>query len=105
MITPLFINTSKWGCYLFFALINFAYVPFIWFCYPETAGRSLEEIDIIFATAYDQKKLPFRVAQELPKLSLAEVEEHGVKLGLYGEDDQLKPVTVLNEKDESITEV
>lgn len=82
MFTPIFINRSKWGCYLFFACINFLYVPVIYFFYPETAGRSLEEIDIIFAKAYVEKKAPFVVAQELPKLSTKEIEEEGARLGL-----------------------
>ena len=82
MFTPIFINRSKWGCYLFFAIINFLYVPIIYFFYPETAGRSLEEIDIIFAKAYVEKKAPFVVAQELPKLSNKEIEEEGARLGL-----------------------
>lgn len=83
MFTPIFINRSKWGCYLFFALINFLYVPIIYFFYPETAGRSLEEIDIIFAKAYVDGKAPYIIAQELPKLSNKEIEEEGARLGLH----------------------
>lgn len=89
MFTPIFINRSKWGCYLFFALINFAYVPFIYFFYPETAGRSLEEIDIIFAKAYDEKKMPYIVAQEMPKLSNHEIELEGARLGLHDVTDAI----------------
>ena len=88
MFTPIFINQSKWGCYLFFALINFIYIPVIYFYYPETAGRSLEEIDIIFAKAHVENKAAYRVAQELPKLSTKEIEEEGIKLGLYEEEEE-----------------
>lgn len=87
MFTPIFINRTKWGCYLFFAIINLIYIPFIYFFYPETAGRSLEEIDIIFAKAYVEKKPAFIVAQELPKLSNQEVEAEGIRLGLYNEEE------------------
>lgn len=86
MFTPIFINRSRWGCYLFFAVINFLYIPVIYFYYPETAGRSLEEIDIIFAKGFVENKRPFVVAQELPKLSIKEVEEEGERLGLYDEE-------------------
>ncbi|EGV63627.1 sugar transporter-like protein [Yamadazyma tenuis] len=86
MFTPIFIAKSNWGCYLFFAAMNFAFVPIIFFFYPETAGRQLEEIDIIFAKAYVDKRQPWRVAATLPKLSLTEIEEYGNQLGLYDGD-------------------
>ena len=86
MFTPIFIQDAGWGCYLFFACINFLYLPVIFFFYPETAGRTLEEIDIIFAKSYTDKTAAWRVAANLPKLSLAEIEDHGNALGLYDDD-------------------
>ena len=86
MFTPPFISASGWGCYLYFAVMNFLFVPIIFFFYPETAGRSLEEIDIIFAKAYVEKRQPWRVAATLPKLSLQEVEDESKSLGLYDDD-------------------
>lgn len=90
MFTPIFINQSKWGCYLFFAIMNFIYVPFIYFFYPETAGRSLEEIDIIFAKSYVEKTPAYIVAQKMPKLSNKEIEEEGKRLGLHDVTDNLE---------------
>ena len=101
MFTPIFIEDAGWGCYLFFACINFAYFPVIYFFYPETAGRSLEEIDIIFAKAHVDKTMPWRVAANLPKLSLAEIEDHGNALGLY--DDDLEKEDELEKDDEEQT--
>ncbi|KAM9891727.1 hypothetical protein OXX79_010518, partial [Metschnikowia pulcherrima] len=49
-------------------------------------GRTLEEIDIIFAKAHVDGRQPWRVAATLPKLSLKEVQEHGTQLGLYDND-------------------
>ncbi|OUT23727.1 hypothetical protein CAS74_000089 [Pichia kudriavzevii] len=72
MFTPIFINRTRWGCYLFFAAMNFIYVPIIYMFYPETAGRSLEEIDIIFAKAFVEKK---------PALL------EGIELGLYEDEN------------------
>ncbi|KAK7679556.1 sugar transporter-like protein [Cerrena zonata] len=86
MFTPLFMDQADWGCYLFFALMNFCFVPIIFFFYPETAGRSLEEIDIIYAKAYTDKRQAWRVAATLPKLSLQEIEDQGTQLGLYDND-------------------
>ncbi|OQD72648.1 hypothetical protein PENDEC_c020G02819 [Penicillium decumbens] len=82
MFTPVFSSTSGWGIYLFFALINFIGVPFAWFFYPETAGRDLEEVDIIFAKAHVDKKWPFQIAQQLPKLSVDQIAEMQRELGL-----------------------
>lgn len=86
MFTPVFIEQADWGCYLFFALINCIWLPIIFFFYPETAGRSLEEIDIIFAVAHDEKKWPFIVAHQMPKLSPEEVRNEANRLGIGLED-------------------
>lgn len=86
MFTPIFINRSRWGCYLFFAIMNLLYIPVIYFFYPETAGRSLEEIDIIFAKAYDENKYSFIIANEMPKLNTQQIEIEGERLGLYEEE-------------------
>ncbi|VUG17678.1 STL1 [Brettanomyces bruxellensis] len=86
MFTPIFINQTRWGCYLFFALVNFLYVPIIYFFYPETAGRSLEEIDIIYAKAYTEHKSVVGVAKTMPRLTFAEVEEAGKSLGIHDID-------------------
>ncbi|KAG0671658.1 sugar transporter-like protein [Pichia californica] len=101
MFTPIFINRSKWGCYLFFAVMNFLYIPIIYFFYPETAGRSLEEIDIIFAKAYVENKAPFIVANELPKLSNKDIEEEGKRLGLHDVTDNIQSFDQKSSVDET----
>ncbi|EST08561.1 General substrate transporter [Kalmanozyma brasiliensis GHG001] len=83
MFTPLFISSTRWGAYLFFALMNFLWIPIIYFFYPETAGRRLEEIDLIFAKAHIEHKPAYRVAKEMPKLSAAEIEAEAEKIGLF----------------------
>lgn len=47
---PMFANL-RWQTYVVFAVCNFAWVPLIYLFYPETGGRSLEEVDILFAGA------------------------------------------------------
>lgn len=86
MFTPIFMDTSAWGAYLFFAVMNYLFIPVIFFFYPETAGRTLEEIDIIFAKAHVDGSQPWRVAATMPKLTLKEIEEQGTQLGLYDGD-------------------
>ena len=48
MITPVSFSSIKWKTYLVFAVINAAMVPTVYFFYPETRLRSLEEVDSLF---------------------------------------------------------
>ena len=82
MFTPLFSNTSGWGLYLFFALFNFIGLVFGFFFYVETAGRESEEIDIVYARAHVEKRMPWRVANDMPKLTFEEIIQQSRELGL-----------------------
>lgn len=48
MITPVAFNSIGYQTYIIFAVINAFMVPSVYFFYPETAYRSLEEMDGIF---------------------------------------------------------
>jgi hypothetical protein len=48
MMTPSVMGDLGWKGYLIFTIFNAAFVPVIYFFYPETTGRRLEEIDAIF---------------------------------------------------------
>lgn len=48
MITPVLINRLDWKTYLIFMCTNLAFVPIIYFMYPETSNMSLEAIDSLF---------------------------------------------------------
>ncbi|KAI9849863.1 MAG: hypothetical protein M1837_000077 [Sclerophora amabilis] len=48
MITPVAFETIGYQTYIIFAVINAFIVPVVYFFYPETAYRSLEEMDAIF---------------------------------------------------------
>ena len=49
MITPVAFSTIGYKTYIIFAVINGALIfPVVYFFYPETAYRSLEEMDTIF---------------------------------------------------------
>lgn len=106
MFTPPFTAASSWGCYLFFAIINGLFIPTVYFFYPETAGRSLEEIDLIFAKGFLENKSYVRAAKELPHLSEAEIDQMGKEYGFSPEDDeggQLKDAR-LGEKEGELAE-
>lgn len=76
------ITNIGWGTYLFFAIVNACFLPVIWIFYPETANRSLEEIDIIFAKGNVEKMSYVKAAAEMPFLSDAEVESEAIRYGL-----------------------
>lgn len=82
MVTPIMIDNIGWGTYLFFAAINACFLPIIYFFYPETAGRSLEEIDIIFAKGFVENISYIKAAEDLPLLSEEQVEQEAIKYGL-----------------------
>ncbi|GAB7345827.1 hypothetical protein MBLNU457_4084t1 [Dothideomycetes sp. NU457] len=66
MITPVAFSTIGYQTYIIFAVINAAIVPCVWFFYPETAYRSLEEMDEIFnktTNIFDVVK----VARDMPR--------------------------------------
>ncbi|TFK49224.1 putative sugar transporter [Heliocybe sulcata] len=48
-ITPPVISNIGWRTYIIFAVFNFANVVIAWYWFPETAGRTLESIDYLFA--------------------------------------------------------
>jgi len=48
MITPISFTSIGYKTYIIFAVINAFIFPVVYFFYPETAYRSLEEMDIIF---------------------------------------------------------
>lgn len=48
MMTPSTMDSQGWKGYLIFTVFNFSFLPFIYFFYPETSGRRLEQIDAIF---------------------------------------------------------
>lgn len=67
MITPVAFKSIGSYTYTIFAVINALMLPVIFFLYPETSGRSLEEMDRIFAlsnpwTPWDVVK----IAKDLP---------------------------------------
>ncbi|KAK3497386.1 sugar transporter [Neurospora hispaniola] len=86
MVTPIMVDKIGWGTYLFFAVMNGCFLPIIYFFYPETANRSLEEIDIIFAKGFVENMSYVTAAKELPHLTAEEIEVYANKYGLVDRD-------------------
>ncbi|EAS34518.3 sugar porter (SP) family MFS transporter [Coccidioides immitis RS] len=89
MITPVMLEGIGWGTYLFFAVVNACFLPIIYFFYPETARRSLEEIDLIFAKGFTENTSYVTAAKNLPYLSEQEIREMMIQYGLASNDGSL----------------
>lgn len=87
MITPILLAHIHWRTYLLFALVNAAFLPLIYATYPETARRSLEEIDLIFAKGYVEKMGYVRAARELEVLDDEGVDRMARVYGLVGGEE------------------
>ncbi|CDS14393.1 hypothetical protein LRAMOSA06562 [Lichtheimia ramosa] len=83
MITPPAIANIGYGIYVIFAIFNFLFIPIVYFFYPETKGRSLEELDVVFAKAYEENVSPVKMAYKMPKLEGAALER---ELARYFDD-------------------
>ncbi|KAJ4523683.1 hypothetical protein HRR93_000332 [Exophiala dermatitidis] len=57
-ITPIGIQNLHWKFYIVWTVLNASFIPLMYFFYPETAGRSLEDIDDYYRT--NQPLLVFR---------------------------------------------
>lgn len=51
MVTPIAIRNIGWQYYILFAVIAACIPVSVYFLYPETMGRNLEEIDLMFKQA------------------------------------------------------
>lgn len=87
MITPVMTSNIGWATYLVFAVLNACFLPFIYFFYVETAKRSLEEIDLIFAKGYLEKISYVRAAKELPYLTDADIDAQAREYGFHSDSD------------------
>lgn len=84
-----------------FALANAIFLPIIWVFYPETSGRTLEELDVLFAHSYltyvpyfrndikanqfiNSKRRPTIIAEELPKLTDHQINVMTEKYDIHG---------------------
>ncbi|KAJ5469296.1 Sugar transporter STL1 [Penicillium diatomitis] len=91
MITPVMVASIGWGTYLFFAAMNAIFIPIMYSFYPETAGRSLEEIDLIFAKGYCDNISYVKASHELAKMSEREIEEKAVEYGFTDRNGSVDP--------------
>lgn len=49
-ITPIAVTSIGWKYYIVFTCVCLVSIPIVYFYFPETSGKSLEEIDMIFSS-------------------------------------------------------
>ncbi|CAF9934723.1 hypothetical protein IMSHALPRED_009819 [Imshaugia aleurites] len=52
-ITPIGIQTLHWKFYIIWVVLNASFVPIVYLFYPETADRTLEDVDRLFRDNHD----------------------------------------------------
>ena len=67
LVTPDMLETLTWGTYIFFAMFALMSLGFVYYFVPETRGKSLEDMDVIFGdtAAHEEKMRLFNIANEL----------------------------------------
>jgi hypothetical protein len=67
LVTPDMLRVIQWGTYIFFAVFCLLALGFTYFCIPETCGRSLEDMDLVFGdtAAHEEKARLFAIAARL----------------------------------------
>ncbi|KAL8872782.1 MAG: hypothetical protein Q9174_001646 [Haloplaca sp. 1 TL-2023] len=90
-VTPIAIENLGYQLYIIWACLNASFVPITWFFYPETARRSLEDMDEVFLNekfgithtrSPGHKKLDFEMSKE------EQIEAYGEN----GEKKEMAPV-------------
>ncbi|KIY48062.1 general substrate transporter [Fistulina hepatica ATCC 64428] len=87
---PMLDSLGGFGTFLFFGIVNLCFFPVIIAFYVETKGRTLEEIDIIFARGYANEEWYVKVGNELPTLSQADIEREALRWGLVNDEEQAR---------------
>lgn len=65
-ITPVSISNIRWKTYMIFFCLNIFFAFVVWAFYPETSGRTLEEIDLLFTGDNDRVFVVNKKGQLLP---------------------------------------
>ncbi|KAI5480441.1 MFS transporter, quinate permease [Pseudohyphozyma bogoriensis] len=71
--TPDMEAAMGWGMFLMFAMLNMASVIWVYFVLPETKGRTLEEMDLVFGVGIEKGEKPVMLEDVKPVRDLSEV--------------------------------
>lgn len=76
MVTGPSFEQISWGTYIVFGALNAFIIPVVYFLFPETSGRSLEDMDVVFALAHNEGVSPVGVSlrKDVPKAGTPEAD-------------------------------
>lgn len=49
-VIPILLSHLGWATFLFFGAMNIVVFPIVWLIYPEVAGKSLEDVSLLFTS-------------------------------------------------------
>lgn len=76
-------SIGAWTFFLF-AIANVIFLPFIYFFYPETTGRTLEEFDVLYAHAHFTGENVTKVAKTMPRLTQSQIQIMSDRYDIHG---------------------
>jgi hypothetical protein len=85
MATPVAIETIGWKYYLVFLIISAIILPIVFLFYPETMGRSLEELEVMFSSG---KSITGIVRDSLKPQNASLTGDHVLEKGEQGSIDE-----------------
>lgn len=88
-VTPIGFATIGSRYYIVFAVVNAAIVPSVYFFFPETKGRSLEEIDEIFTQSKSIFDPP-RVARRMARVQVGQAGSESGGENTTSNDEEIK---------------
>ncbi|KAI9840615.1 MAG: hypothetical protein M1837_001511 [Sclerophora amabilis] len=74
-LAPIMISTIAWRTYFVFMCFNLAFIPVVFFFFPETNGYKLEKLDAIFAEAHEKKENPVWTERHVRKGAVLDTEQ------------------------------
>lgn len=86
MITPPAFANLGYRTYIIFAVFNAALIPCVYFFFPETKGRTLEELDLMFASANAEGISPVTQSVKMPHFTGTDLDRELLKY--FGNDDE-----------------
>lgn len=57
-VTPLALNAISWKYFLIFLVLDVVYTVIVWFSYPETKNKTLEEVEAVFGDKVRLRRTP-----------------------------------------------
>lgn len=101
MITPPAFANLQYNTYTMFAVFNAALIPSVYFFFPEPKGRSLEELDVIFASAHFEKVNPVKKANHMQRLQGRALD---IEIARYfgGDVEQARRRSIISERQRSV---